>query len=457
MKKNSILKALGIIFLLYVALSWIIPAGYYNSGEYVASTTAPVGIFDIILYPFMALTSSVFILTALDFLLIGAFYGILNKTKAYPKMVADLAKKFKDHKTVVLVVTTILFALLSSLTGLTLALFVFVPMCATVIMLMGYNKLTAMLSTVGAILVGNMASTYGFNVAGYIKYLTENINNSIVIRVALLVISVLVLVCFTIKASNEKEKNNEIKLYEKTTKKVSKTPVIVTMIVVFVILMVGMFSWSNVLGVELFNDIYNKIVGIKIGKYPIFANILGTLPAFGSWTNYELGLVLIIAGIVVGLIYKLSLDEIIEGAISGIKEMLPVALITILASTIFLLMNTNTNGYTFYATIINKLLGENIGIIPFGFITMIGSVFYNDFPYLLSNLYGAIVSFENQYVLIGMIAQTIHGLMQLILPTSVILVAGLTYFEIPYTKWLKDMWKFFLSLLIVIIILLILV
>lgn len=457
MKKNSILKALGIIFLLYVALSWIIPAGYYNSGEYVASTTAPVGIFDIILYPFMALTSSVFILTALDFLLIGAFYGILNKTNAYPKMVADLAKKFKDHKTVVLVVTTILFALLSSLTGLTLALFVFVPMCATILILMGYNKLTAMLSTVGAILVGNMASTYGFNVAGYIRYLTEDINNSIVIRLVLLVLSVLILIFFTIKASDEKETNKEIKLYEKTTKKVSQKPIVIVMSLIFVILMIGMFSWSNVLGIELFNDIYNKIVGIKIGEYPIFANLLGTIPAFGSWTNYELGLVLIIAGLIIGLIYKLSFEEMIEAAIEGIKEMLPVALITVVASIIFLLMNTNSNGYTFYATIINRFLGENIAIVPFGFITMIGSVFYNDFPYLLSSLYGAIISFEDQYVLIGMITQTIHGLMQLILPTSVILVAGLTYFEIPYTKWLKDMWKFFLSLLIVIIILLILV
>ena len=84
MKKNNILKAIGILFLLFVVLSWIIPAGYYSYGEYTSTSTTPIGLFDIIIYPFMTATSSVFILTAIDFLLIGAFYGVLNKTKVYP-------------------------------------------------------------------------------------------------------------------------------------------------------------------------------------------------------------------------------------------------------------------------------------------------------------------------------------------------------------------------------------
>lgn len=458
MKKNSLLKAIGILFLVYVVLSWIIPTGYFSNGEFTSNSTIPVGIFDLILYPLITVTSSVFMLTALVFVMIGAFYGILNKTNAYQKLLNNLKSKLEGKEKVALIVTTVVFTVLSSLTGLTLPLFVFVPFISTLLILLGYNKLTSMLSTVGAILVGNMASTYGFNVAGYIKYLTNDINNSIIIRIILLVVSTIILVFFTLKASYNKETDKEVALYTKTTKKADTLPLVISLIVMFIITFVGMINWSNVFGISLFNDIHGTITGIKIGDYKLVSNLIGNnISVMGSWTNYELCLVLFVFGFIIGKLYKLTFKEIVEGAIEGIKEIIPVALMTIAANILFLLVNSNSEGYTFFSTIINFLQGSKIAVVPFGLISLIGSLLYNDFPYLLSSLYGAVVSFSDQYVLIGMIAQTIHGLVQLIAPTSVILVAGLTYFKIPYTKWLKENWKLFLSLFILIIILLILV
>ena len=114
MKKNNILKALGILFLLFVIISWIIPAGYFNNGEYTGTTIMPIGLFDVIIYPFMALTSSVFVLYAIDVLLIGALYGVMNKTGFYSNLIDKIVKKIKGHERIFLVVTTILFTLLST-------------------------------------------------------------------------------------------------------------------------------------------------------------------------------------------------------------------------------------------------------------------------------------------------------------------------------------------------------
>ena len=457
MKKNSILKVIGILFLIYVALSWIIPTGYFNNGEFVQDATAPVGLFDIILYPFITATSSVFILTFLVFLMIGAFYGVLNKTASYPKLLDNLVKKFKGKEKVVLITTIVLFTLLASLTGLVIPLFVFVPLMATLLILLGYNKITAMLSTVGSILVGNMASTYGANVAGYIKYLTEDINNSIIFRIIFLVVSLGILIYFTLVKSKAKEKDSEIMLYKKTTKKVSTTPLVVIFILLFIVTFVGMYNWTNVLGIELFDNIHKSVTEFKLNGYPLFGNLIGSVSAIGQWSNYELGLILVVASLIVGKLYKLTFSEIIEGAIEGIKEILPVALITLAANIIFLVINTSSSGYTFYNTILNAIIGSRVAIIPFSFATAIGSIFYNDFPYLLSSVYSATMTLKDQYVLIGFISQTIHGLMQLIVPTSVILVAGLTYFKIPYTKWLKEIWKLLLCLFVLTIIILIFV
>lgn len=454
MNKNSILKVLGIMFLLFVIISWIIPAGYFNNGEYVGTTIMPIGLFDIVIYPFMTLTSSVFILMALDVLLIGALYGVLNKTGFYQTLLDKLVKKFKGSEKTVLVVTTILFTVLSALTGLNLVLVIFVPMFATLLMLLGYSKVTSMLATIGGILVGNVASLYGSNIAGYITYLESSINDKIIIKLILFIISLVSLIAFTVISSNKKEKVKDIKLYNKTNKKVKVSKGVTVLALMFILLVISMYNWTTTLNVDLFDKMHDAIVGFKLGNFPLFGYLIGSLPAFGHWTNYDLGFTLIVVIFIIGKLYKLSFKEIIDASIDGIKEMLPVALMVVVANILFLLMNVNSNGYTFYNTMISKTVGSSIAYLPFGLITAIGSLLYNDFPYLLSTLYGAVAPLNSQYNIVFMMTQTIHGLVQLIVPTSVVLVIGLTYFDIPYTKWLKEIWKLLLILLVISIIIL---
>ena len=96
MKKKNFLKAIAIVFLVYVVLTWIIPTGYFSSGEYVKDAITPVGLFDLVRYPLITLTSSVFVLSCLVILLTGSLYAVLNKTGAYQKFVEGIAKKFKS-------------------------------------------------------------------------------------------------------------------------------------------------------------------------------------------------------------------------------------------------------------------------------------------------------------------------------------------------------------------------
>ena len=42
----------------------------------------------------------------------------------------------------------------------------------------------------------------------------------------------------------------------------------------------------------------------------------------------------------------------------------------------------------------------------------------------------------------------INGLVQIIAPTSALVMLGLSYLEIPYKKWFKHIWKFFVIMLI---------
>ena len=454
MKKKSLFKALTIVFLVYVVLTWVIPTGYYSSGSYVKGDITPIGLFDIIRYPIITLTSSVFILTALIILSIGGFYGVLNKTGAYQNLVEKIVKKFKNKEKTFLIITTLLFVILSSLTALDLPLLILVPLFSTILIMMGYSKFTAMLSTIGSILIGNLVSTYGFDVAGYITYFTNDINDSIIYRIMLFVLVVVLLLIKIIKTSKSKTKEEPI-LYEKISSKEYKktTGLVVALIIMMIVLIVGMTNWEELFKITFFSDLYTKITSVKISGYPVFSLIIGSIYEMGKWTNYELAFILIITTFLIGKIYKLTLREIYEAFISGVKQLIPVAFFAVFANTLFLVMNATTTGYTIFPTIANYLFGlaNGFNVITFGLISFIGSLLYNDLPYLLSTIYDPITSiYSSSASVMGIIVQSIHGLVQFIAPTSVLLVVGLKYFDIDYKDWFKNTYKFLFTVLVAI-------
>ena len=474
MKKNSLIKAMVGIFLVFVVLSWIIPAGAFSQAGFAAEGTAPVGLIDLIRYPIITFTSSIFALSSFVVLLVGGFYAVLNKTGVYGKLVESLKKKFKGKEFTFVIISVSVFAILASLTGLTLPLFILVPFMVAVIMSLGYKKITAFMSTIGAILVGNMASTYGFNINGYLKYfLSVEMNTTILYRVILLVTSIGILIFAidkisakdltkkstrkTAKKAESKEEVEEvvIPLYDGVVdKKKSFVPMIIVVIIMMLISFVSMYNWSNGLGVELFNNIYDSINNFEINGYPIFKNLIGSVDPFGYWSNYELSVLLIIATLLIGWIYNLKFSETLESFISGAKKMLKVAIYMILANVIFLIMNSDSYGYNIYATVANFFLGitDKFNVFTMSLTGLFGGFFYNEFPYMLNIIYSHIATAYTNLGAISLILQYTHGLVMLVIPTSVMLVIGLTYLDIPYIEYLKKVWKYLLMFLAAIVV-----
>ena len=169
--KRNLLKAIGISFLIFVILSWIIPVGTYTSGELETNGIDAVGIFDLFSIPIS--TILVFATYIIVFAVIGGLYGVMSKTGALDKLTDKLAGKFSKKEKTFLVITIIFYVLLSSVTGLIIPLFVLVPLSAMVLFKLNFTKVVAMASTVGSILIGSAASTFGFNISGYTKNLLQ--------------------------------------------------------------------------------------------------------------------------------------------------------------------------------------------------------------------------------------------------------------------------------------------
>lgn len=455
MKKNGILKALGILFLIYVVISWLIPTGYYNNGEFTTGTIEPLGLFDIIKYPIINLTSSVFILYAICFLFIGGLYGVMKKTGLYSKLVDNVCSKMKGNEELFLIIITFVLALLSSLTALTLPLFVLVPLISGILLVMGYNKLTALLATVGAILTGNMASTYGFNVSGYIHYFygTE-MNNGILFKIILfallvggLILFILILNKNTKLKKPTKEELKEILFYEEIKNNKTKTiGSIIVLVISFILVIIGMYNWFYSFEIDVFNNFHTAIGEVKYNNLSILTYIIGGLGNIGYWNNYEFTAILLIVTFIIGKLGKLKVSEIVDSFIDGMKTMLPVAVFAMFANIIFLCVNSSSTGTIFYSTICNFFfnLSDKLQVLSAFVTSLIGGLLYNDFPYMINIVSTQIMDTYSNLTLVSFIQYSIHGLVQLVAPTSILLVAGLTYFDIPYKDYLKSVWKFIL-------------
>ena len=471
MKKKDILKAIGIVLGIFVVLTWLIPTGSFSGTNVTTETTDPIGLLDIFKYPIQTALTSIFITSALVVLLIGGLYGVINKTGVYSNIVEGLAKKFKGKEKNFLIITILVLGILSSLTGLVLPLFILVPFFAAVILTLGYNKLTAMLSTVGAILVGNLGSTYAFNINGYIVYFFQNkINDSIWFRLGLFALVIVSLIIFVVKTAKiEKKKTTKkatksetkeeivIPLYEKNVdKKQSPTALVVICAITLVATLVGMFNWESVLNVKLFTNIYNTITKFELNGYPLFANILGNIDSMGYWTNTEFCMLIVIAILLIKWLYNIKLSDAFEGFVNGVKEMVPVAIYVFIANILFFIINSHVgdSGSTIFPTIANFFLSmtKKFNVLTFGFASIVGSILYNDFPYMVNSLLEPINSLTKDYALVGMLTQSVHGLVMLVAPTSVILVIGLKYFDVSYKEWFKNIWKYLLIALIAVII-----
>ncbi len=534
--KRKLLKVIGISFLIYVVLSWIIPVGTYSNGELTTNGIDPVGLIDLFNAPIQAFIT--FILYGVVFATIGGLYGVMERTGALEKVTDRMSHAFEGKERVFLVITVVLFTLLSSITGLILPLFVLVPLFAAVLFAMNFDKVTVLASTVGSLLVGSVASTYGFNITGYTaNLLALDMNNQIVAKVILLVLLTIVLCAVVLmtskkamkkelkeaKMNKEKKEVKEVKEEKKvkasetkttkkkaattstkkaskgstkktpktTTKKagtkttgkkkaakgksntkafavakpvkkvsekskVSAVPMVIIFLLMLIVCLIGMYNWYYSFGIEVFSNIHEAIMGVQIGDFPIFEHLLSGVSELGYWSNIDFAAMMIIASAIIAWIYRLSFNDYMESFIEGVKKWLPTAFYAALASVIlYILYQASYAGTgTLVDTINAKIfdLTDGFNVLTTGAASLIGSFFYNDLYYLLTALTSFVSGFDAASLSVaGLLIQSVYGVAMLIFPTSVILVAGLSLFDVSYKEWMKYIWKFALITLLLVL------
>ena len=519
MKKHSLIKILSILLLIIVIVSYFIEGR--NGISYIALGDVVMNYIQSFYY---------FFDTVLFVLIVGAFYGLLEHLEAYKKMQENIIEKIGDNKKKFLFIVIGVFALLSSLTGLNVTLLVFIPFTVSLILMLGYDKITALLSTVGATIVGLIGgifvtfrdpSSYSSSFTTFEKLVgLEEQYSNIFPKIVLLIVATVLLMLYVNKYiskeettnkenktskdikenknSREEEKKTDKKVMvkeerkqynrpttkknnSKTTKKTSSKnpnkaaakkddtivvkrsprtwPLIVMLILILILLILGFMPWSSLFEITVFDDFHTWLTGLKIGEYAVFTSLISSnFTAFGAWGqlgNFMMAMIiLIIFSIIIKFVYKIKFDDMLDYFKEGMKKMLPAAAVAMLAYTILVCAYNNGFMETIITNATDKF-GDNTMIASL--ISIFGSVTNVDLYYTSAGIFTPIVSALSDSAnlqVFAIIFQSFYGLVQIIGPTSILLVVTLTYFEVPYKDWLKNIWRLVLELFIIIFVLL---
>lgn len=478
MKKHSLFKVILVVLGALLAVSGILAIlGYFVPALEGKYTMIALG--DVLIN--FVQSFYYFFDTVVYLLVLGAFYGVLNEVPAYKKLVDNIAQKVKGHSELFIFIVTALFAVLASVTGLVNVLLVFVPFVIAIIMLLGYDKLVAISSTIVSMLVGFIGgifvtfrdpnSYYGYS-ATTIEKMTDISNTSLLLpKLILLVLGIALLIFFIkkhIKNVNDKKvkyelnESNEVSVSEVKGdyKNIKTWPIIVMLSVILVILILGYLPWNTLFGIKCFDKFNEWLLGIKIGNFEVFSNVItSNAYSLGNWASLgsymSIIITLILFTLILKFIYRVKFDEAIDNFMNGAKKMIPTVFLVMLTSAILVC----AYNFGFMSNIISLISESKLGlnILTGTLISGLGTLLHSDLYYTVAGVYSTMiaqVTDESLYSVYALLFQSVYGIVSIIGPTSLLVIFALKYFDVPYTTWVKYIWRFVLMLLLLVILVL---
>ena len=437
------------IILLMILLTWFVPAGQYDynaAGEPIAGSyhrvedsaqpltalfTAPVEGF------YQGIDIAAFIL------MVGGFLGVIAKTGAIDAGITHIIRKLKGKESLLIPILMCAFALGGTTFGMSEETIAFYPLVLPIMIAAGYDNITAVATILLGAGVGTLGSTVNPFATGIASgFAGISLGSGILLRLIILAVLLALAIWYVmsyaarVRADHSKSlmadrRSEYLEHFSSLSHEESKplTGIQKVALVVFALTFLVM--------------IYAVIPFDEMGL---------PLPALGWWFP-ELSALFLAASILLGILCRLSEMDIVTAFVSGAAELLGVAFIIGISRGITVVMN---NG-KITDTILN--LGEaaltGIGSLVFVLLTYL---IYLPLSFLIPSSSGlATLSMPIMAPLADFSGvgrdlvitafQSASGLINLITPTSAVVMGALAIGRVPYDRWFKFSWKLLLLIL----------
>ena len=466
-KDHYLSKSILVFVSSALILSWLYPSGVFQGTDFSVQDFSRIGLADMGFVLYYALQS---IMDKIIFLVVVAgFYGVLSKVSGYQKLVGKLADKCSNHPIVTSVITSVILFLLTTLFTPSFAMILFLPFLIRVLTKMGMDKLTSFVITFGSVLVGILGCTYGTDsLTIFNKYMGQETTYAINYRYIIAAVSIVLYNFFIVmrvrKISKDMKKNakannvldDPFKVEKLSGKeKTSLVPAIIVLAITVIMVVLGYINWNGYFKIEIFDKFHEWLIGLEAGEdFTIFSYILGNnANALGSFKyTFSISMLLIIASVVIAFLYKMKTNEYIESFYEGTKNMFKPMLLLLAAGMLFGIANLCLAPLSICNWLINLTKGFNPYLTSV--VAFITSLFQTDLGYVAYTCGSFFTqAFSGNVEIIHTIFTSMYGLVQVFMPTSAILIVGLSMMKIEYKDWVKYIWLFALGMLVILLVL----
>jgi uncharacterized ion transporter superfamily protein YfcC len=484
MKFPAAQSILLIIAALVTLLTWLIPAGSYNSLSYQAASdqfqiesddsiyilpasqeslkelkikiplekftsgaiykpinipntyqqlaSKPQGFFDFLTAPIKGIIEAADIIFLV--LIIGGMIGIMNTTGAFNAGMAWLSKALKGKEFLLIIFTTLLISLGGTTFGLAEETLAFYPILIPIFLAAGYDSMVGLASIFLGSAIGVMCSTVNpfatiiASDAAGISW-TSGLDGRILIYIICMAVTIVYILIYARKVKNNPEKSltdpasTKTLTYLKNASDSVQVPLTIRLRLILLI-----FTTCFVV----------MIMGVSQW----------------DWWFVEMTAVFFTGSIIIGFVAKMKENDFIQSFMQGAGDLLGVAFIIGLARGITILMNDGliSDSILFYASEFTTGMNKGLFVNVLFFIYQ-GLTFFIPSSSGMAVLTMPILSPLADNVNIGREVivnayQLGNGLFNSVSPTGLVL-ASLGMVKIGYEKFLKFMWPLYVILAII--------
>lgn len=451
-KMPTAYTVLFLIILLMIVLTWVIPSGQYDyqpDGEPIAGSyhrvedeaqpitalvTAPVEGF------YEGIDIAAFIL------MVGGFLGVVARTGAIDAGISGIIRGLKGREKLLIPILMCAFALGGTTFGMSEETIAFYPLVLPIVVAAGYDTVTG----VAIILLGSGVGVIGSTVnpfatgiaAGFAGVsLGEGILLRLVILLTLLALAIWFVMAYAAKVKKDHTRSvvadhhsEHLKHFGSLSQEDKK------------------LGGVQKIALALFALTFLVMIYAVIP----FGDMGLPLPALGWWFP-ELSALFLAGSILTGLLCRLGEEETVSSFVSGAAELLGVAFIIGISRGITVIMNNGKITDTILSWGEGALAGAGAMVfMALTYLIFLPLSFLIPSSSGLATLSMPIMAPLADFAGVGRdlvitAFQSASGLVNLITPTSAVVMGALAIGRVPYDRWFRFSWKFLLGVFVILL------
>lgn len=416
------------------ALTWVVPAGQYEmvfneildkdvpvAGTYALAEANPQGWVDVLMAPAKGMASAIDV--AFFILIIGGFLGLVTKTGAIDSAIERVMARMTGREQLLIPILTAVFAAMGTIYGAAEETLPFYALLVPIMMRARFDPVVA----AATVLLGAGIGTLGSTINPFATVIASDaagitIAEGMIVRFGILIAGWLLVTWYIMRYATAVRNDPTRSIVHDKREELN-----------------AHFLGNGDTVSSVLSGMQKIVLGIFVATFGVM--IYGV--AVAGWWMEELSALFLGASILVGLVARMSESEIVDTFVNGCRDLLGVVLIIGIARGLVGIMDAGMLTPTVLSYAESALGGLSS-------VVFVQVVYWIEvaLSFLIPSSSGLAVATMPVFApladfsgvareLVVTAYQSASGIVNLVTPTSAVVMGGLAIAKVPYERWIK--------------------